>query len=216
MTQFFRPYANTVMRVGLFGVFIGPALLGLGLTAYNWSPYITQARVTRAQPIQFSHQHHVSVLGIDCRYCHSTEEGSSFANIPPMHTCMTCHSQVWKDSPLIRPIRESYANGTPLRWKRVYYLPDFVYFNHSIHINKGIGCSTCHGRVDQMPLIYMNQPLYMAWCLQCHRAPEKFVRPQSEIYTMDWQPPADQKRRGAELVRAYHIKKMDDCYVCHR
>ena len=216
MPQFFRPYANTMARVGLFGVFVGPVALGFALMGYNWSPYVTQVDIPKAQPVQFSHQHHVADLGIDCRYCHTTVEESSFANIPPMKTCMTCHSQIWKDSPMLAPVRDSYASGVPLQWNRVHDLPDFVYFNHSIHVNKGFGCSTCHGRVDQMPLVYRAQPLFMAWCLNCHRHPEQYVRPQSQIFTMDWHTPANQDTLGPRLVRQNHIKKLDDCYVCHR
>ena len=133
-----------------------------------------------------------------------------------MKTCMTCHSQIWVNSPMLAPVRESYASGVPLQWNRVHNLPDFVYFNHSIHVNKGIGCSTCHGRVDQMPLVYRAQPLFMVWCLHCHRNPEQYVRPESQIFTMDWHTPADQDTLGPRLVRQYHIRKLDDCNVCHR
>jgi hypothetical protein len=216
MAQPFRRYANTVARVGYFAALVGPFVFLVAATEFMWSPYGTQANVAKAQPVQFSHKHHVTDLGIDCRYCHTSVEDSSFANIPPLHTCMTCHSQIWLNSGMLAPVRDSYASGVPLEWTRVHQLPDFVYFNHSIHVNKGIGCSTCHGRVDQMNLVRPVQALFMAWCLHCHRDPARNVRPKSEIFNMAWQPARNQELVGARLVRQYHIRKLDDCYVCHR
>ena len=140
------------------------------------------------QPVPFSHKHHVSDDGIDCRYCHTSVEKSSFAGLPPTETCMTCHSQIWTDSPMLAPVRASFATNTPLKWNRVHDLPGYVYFNHSIHVAKGIGCSTCHGRVDQMPLTRKTETLYMKWCLDCHRNPQKYIRPRDKIYDMAWQP----------------------------
>jgi hypothetical protein len=216
MAQTFRRYANTVGRVGCFGVLAGPLIFLVAATEFMWSPYGTQQNIAKAQPVQFSHQHHVAVLGIDCRYCHTSVEESSFANIPPVHTCMTCHSQLWRNSEMLAPIRDSYASGIPVEWTRVHQLPDFVYFNHSIHINKGIGCSTCHGRVDQMNLVRPVQALTMAWCLKCHRNPESYVRPASEIFNMAWRPGPHQAVLGKQLMRERNIRKLEDCYVCHR
>lgn len=216
MSQFFRPYANTGIRIGALGVFVGPVLFGFALMGFNRSAYVTQTGLPQAQPVQFSHEHHAGALGIDCRFCHTSVEDSSHANVPPMKTCMTCHSQIWVDSAMLAPVRESYAGGVPLQWNRVYDLPDFTYFNHSIHVNKGFGCSTCHGRVDRMPLVRRTQPLFMSWCLDCHRNPERYVRPASQIFVMDWRAPANQTTLGPRLVTQNHIRKLDDCYVCHR
>ncbi|HZO87790.1 MAG TPA: cytochrome c3 family protein [Chthonomonadaceae bacterium] len=215
MARVFPPYTNTLARAGLFGVFAGPVVAFLVLTGINWSPYVTEVGVPRDQPVPFSHQHHVAGLGLDCRYCHTTVEDSSFANIPPVHTCMTCHSQIWKDAPVLEPIRESYRTGVPVQWTRVYDLPDFVYFNHSIHVNKGIGCVTCHGPIDQMPMTRRANPLWMSWCLNCHRHPEQFVRPREAVFDMNWHP-KDQSALGKRLVAAYHIRHLTDCYTCHR
>jgi hypothetical protein len=180
------------------------------------SPYVTQAEVARPQPIQFSHKHHVNALGIDCRYCHTSVEVSAFAGIPPTKTCMNCHFQIWADSPMLEPVRESYRTGQAIPWTRVHDLPDFAYFNHSIHVNKGIGCVTCHGRVDLMPLTWRQHSLNMEWCLECHREPERFVRPRQYVFSMTWQPEEDQIALGERLVQEYHIQKLTSCSVCHQ
>ncbi len=216
MGQVFHRSTNTLSRVSIFG-----AILILGASAWvvdalQRSPYITEVRTAREQPVPFSHEHHVAGLGIDCRYCHSTVEVSSFAEIPPTKTCMSCHSQIWADSPFLEPVRASFRNNLPLQWTRVHDLPDFVYFNHSIHINKGVGCSTCHGRVDRMPLTSRTQTLYMEWCLDCHRAPERYVRPREQVFNMDWEPPENQLEMGAKLVKDYHVRSLTDCSVCHQ
>ncbi|HZT42382.1 MAG TPA: cytochrome c3 family protein [Chthonomonadaceae bacterium] len=216
MARPFPPYTNTLSRVIVFGLFVSPILIGWIATAINWSPYINETNIPRNQPVPFSHKHHVGGLGLDCRYCHTTVETTSFANIPPIHTCMTCHSQIWKDSPMLAPIRDSYASDIPVQWTRVNFVPDFVYFNHSIHVNKGIGCETCHGRVDEMPLTARGQPLMMAWCLNCHRNPERYVRPREDVFIMGYQPPENQLTLGRQLVQQYHIRKLQDCYTCHR
>jgi hypothetical protein len=216
MKRVFPPYTNTLARVGLFSAVAGPVALGGAAATFNWSPYITQVGAPRNQPVPFSHKHHVAGLGLDCRYCHTSVETSSFANIPPVHTCMTCHSQIWKDSPVLAPVRDSYASNLPIQWTRVHYLPDFVYFDHSIHVDKGIGCETCHGRVDQMPLTQKASSLYMAWCLNCHRDPAAFVRPREAVFTMGYRPLGDRRATGEALVKQYHIQKLQDCYTCHR
>lgn len=221
MAQIFGKSSNSFARASLVGGFLGFFVFwGLVYLIY-WSPYTTNQYVPREQEVPFSHQHHVGGLGLDCRYCHTTVEKSSFAGIPPTHTCMTCHSRVWTDAPILAPDRESLATQQPLRWQRVNDLPDFVFFNHSIHVEKGIGCSTCHGAVDQMPLTWKAHSLYMRWCLDCHEAPEKQLRPKDQIYRMDWQPPPDQAQRGQQLLEEYHISKerlhqLRDCSMCHR
>ncbi|MGE3541223.1 MAG: cytochrome c3 family protein [Candidatus Tectimicrobiota bacterium] len=216
MAQIFYPSTNTFARLSIFGaVFLLAALAWLA-AALTRSPYVTQEGVARTQPVPFSHKHHVQGLGLDCRYCHTTVEASAFAGIPPVKTCMNCHSQIWADSPMLAPVRDSFRTGQPLVWTRVHDLPDFVYFDHSIHVHKGMGCSTCHGRVDQMPLMWQNASLQMEWCLACHRAPERFVRPREAVFQMDWEPPPDRAALGAQLVRDYHIQSLTDCSVCHR
>jgi hypothetical protein len=216
MGQIFHPSTNTISRVSLFGGAAFLVALVAGLAAINESPYITEVGVARTQPIPFSHKHHVGDDGIDCRYCHTSVEESAFAGIPPTKTCMNCHTQIWADSPMLAPIRESFRTGMPIQWTRVHNLPGFVYFDHSIHVHKGIGCSTCHGRVDQMPLMWRENTLYMDWCLECHREPERFVRPREQVFSMDYAPPPDQLALGRKLVQEYKIEKLTSCSTCHR
>lgn len=217
MAQIFHPSANTFARVSIFGAVFIIAALGKTLMAINESSYFTQVHVVREQPVPFSHKHHVAGLGIDCRYCHTTVETSGFAGIPPTKTCMNCHSSMWSDSPMLEPVRESFRTDKSLEWTRVHDLPDYVYFDHSIHIKKGVGCATCHGRVDQMPLVSKDKTLHMKWCLECHRNPEKFVRPRDQVFNMSWQIPAsEQEKLGPQLVQEYNIQKRTDCSVCHR
>ncbi len=219
MAQIFHRSTNTISRVSLFGAVFSVAIL-LGLfDVLNRSPYTSQETVAREQPVQFSHAHHVGGIGIDCRYCHTSVEKAAFAGIPPTKTCMNCHSQIWAQSPFLEPVRASLREDRPLTWTRVHDLPDFAYFNHAIHVNKGVGCETCHGRVDKMPLMWQASSLQMAWCLDCHRNPEKFVRPREEVFTMGWQPPVDQEVLGRELVKRYQIRSEDvltSCSTCHR
>lgn len=216
MAQIFHPSTNPFSKFSIFGAaFILVGLLFV-LDAVNRSPYITEAGVVRDQPVPFSHKHHVNGLGIDCRYCHTSVEESSFAGIPPTKTCMNCHSQIWADSPTLAPVRESFQNNRPIVWTRVHDLPDFVYFDHSIHIKKGIGCATCHGDVDHMPLTWKEETLQMQWCLDCHRNPERYVRPREFVFNMDWKPPVGQLELGTKLVKDYDIHELDYCSVCHR
>jgi hypothetical protein len=171
------------------------------------------------QIVPFSHKHHAGDDGIDCRYCHSSVETAAFAGIPPLSTCMTCHSQLFTDAPLLAPLRAAFAGLQPLAWNRVHHLPEFAYFDHSVHIANGIGCSSCHGRVDTMPLTFRVASLHMEWCLGCHRAPERYLRPRSEIFDMTWQPPPDQLARGRRLRAAYHLHSTEvltSCSTCHR
>jgi Cytochrome c7 and related cytochrome c/Class III cytochrome C family len=218
MPQIFHPSTNTFSKLSIFGaVFFLAALLWV-IVAISRSSYVTQTEVAREQPVPFSHKHHVSGLGIDCRYCHTSVEEVAFAGIPPTKTCMTCHSQIWSDSPMLEPVRASFRTDRSLEWIRVHDLPDFVYFNHSIHVKKGIGCVSCHGRVDQMPLVWKAHSLDMEWCLECHRHPEQFVRPREYVLRMDWQPADDQLILGEALVKEYHIdkSKLTNCSTCHR
>lgn len=225
MAQIFHRSANTIAKASIVGGVLLVALLGgIGWTVEN-SGYTTSQNVIREQPVPFSHEHHVKGLGIDCRYCHTSVEDSHFAGIPATKTCMTCHSQVWTNTEVLRPVRQSWATNTPIEWNRVHDLADFAYFNHSIHVAKGIGCSTCHGQVDRMPLMWQHAPLTMSWCLDCHRQPEKYVRPRDQIYNMDYRverdsgrPEKTQAELGAKLVEEYRIRKeqLTNCSTCHR
>ncbi len=216
MAQIFRPSTNTFARLSIFGAVFLLAALAWGVLAVNRSPYVTEAGVVRRQPVPFSHKHHVSGIGIDCRYCHTSVEESAVAGIPPTKTCMNCHTQIWAESPMLEPVRTSLRTDISLAWVRVHDLPDFVYFDHSIHVQKGMGCVTCHGRVDEMPLMWRQQSLLMEWCLECHREPERFVRPRAFVFRMDWKPSEDQLTLGRKLVQEYHIAKRTSCSVCHR
>jgi hypothetical protein len=218
MSQIFHPGINMIVRVmilaGLF-IFLG----GAGLVyLYVRSPYMTEVGIAKAQPVPFSHQQHVGGLGLDCRYCHTAVEESNVAGIPSTETCMGCHAQVSAEVASLELVRTSYQADQPLAWVRVHNLADFVYFNHAIHLNKGIGCETCHGRVDQMPLTAKAESLQMDWCLACHRAPERFIRPVEQIFTMNWEPPSDQATLGPQLVAEYGIEvaQLTDCSICHR
>jgi hypothetical protein len=216
MPQIFNRSANTLAKLSLaLGLLAAGGAISL-LIIFGKSSYVTRANEFVEQPLQFSHAHHVGDDGIDCRYCHTSVETSSFAGIPPTQTCMNCHSQLWSSSPILEPVRASLREDRSLHWTRVHDLPDFVYFNHSIHVKKGVGCETCHGRVDQMPLMYQENSLQMEWCIECHRAPEQFVRPRSEVFTMGYRPPVAQAVLGPELVREYAIQSLTTCSTCHR
>jgi hypothetical protein len=217
--QIFHRSTNFLSRVSIFGAVFFLAILLWLFYDLEASPYTTQQNMARDQPVQFSHAHHVGAIGIDCRYCHTSVEKAAFAGIPPTKTCMNCHSQIWAQSPYLEPVRASFRNDTSLEWNRVNDLPDFVYFDHSIHVNKGVGCETCHGRVDQMPLMYQAATLQMRWCLDCHRNPEKYLRPKDQVFTMGWQPPIEQAILGERLKREYHIRGravLESCSTCHR
>lgn len=216
MAQLFPRSANTLARVSLaLLVLMAGGAIGL-VMGIERSAYVTEVGLAKVQPIQFSHQHHVSALGIGCPYCHSTVEVSAFAGIPPTHTCMSCHSQIWVNSPMLEPVRESYRTGRSIEWIRVHDLPQFVYFNHSIHVKKGVGCTTCHGPVGRMNQVYKYASLQMQWCLDCHRNPERYLRPREAIYDPDYQPPANQLELGRRLVKEYNVRSRLDCYTCHR
>lgn len=192
----------------------------LGGAGWVNSTALTEVGWVKDQPVPFSHRHHVGELGIDCRYCHTGVESSPRANLPPTHTCMTCHSQLWTGADVLAPVRQSLATGRPLHWNRVAQLPDYVYFNHSIHIARGVPCATCHGRIDRMPLTWRAKPFQMQWCLACHRDPAPQLRPPEQVTMMP--PPqwneAKARRYGEEVIRRAHIdlSRMDNCELCHR
>jgi Cytochrome c7 and related cytochrome c len=231
MPQIFHRSTNTMARVTIFGAVFVLAALGWVAMEVQRSPYLTYAGVRKPQPVPFSHQHHVAGLGIDCRYCHTTVEVSSFAGIPPTRTCMNCHSQIWTNAQLLEPVRAS-RSGESLQWTRVNQLPDFVFFNHSIHVTKGVGCNTCHGPVDQMPLMYQAESLQMEWCLNCHRNREQYLRPRDQVFNMRYEQPSaakpvlvdgqsftDQVELGTALAKKYNVRSVLDitsCNTCHR
>jgi len=219
MGQIFHRSTNTISRVSIYGaVFIAAALGYLGW-AVTESPYFTDVNVPREQPVPFSHKHHVTDDGIDCRYCHTSVEKSSFAGIPSTHICMSCHSRLWANSPILEPVRTIYQTDKSLEWTRVNAVPDFAYFDHSIHIHKGVGCTTCHGPIGEMPLTWRANTLYMRWCIDCHKHPERFVRRREDVFKADYQPPQDQLALGRRLVKEYKIEdatQLTDCYTCHR
>jgi hypothetical protein len=217
MAQLFPRWSNTLARViPVGGVLTAAALTGAGY-AFYFSPLDTGVGVEVEQTVPFSHAHHVAGLGIDCRYCHTSVETSRFAGIPPTETCMTCHSQVWRDAPMLQPVRDSWMQQKPLHWNRVNDLPDYVYFDHSIHVAKGVRCVECHGRVDQMPLMSKGQSLFMRWCLDCHRAPAERIGPRDAVFDMS-APTAKSASQGDALLKARHIQteRLSDCSICHR
>ncbi|MEI6351757.1 MAG: cytochrome c3 family protein [Verrucomicrobiota bacterium] len=217
MAQIFSRASNTVAVVVLVGIAAGVALLGATVYGLYWSPYMTSVKIPVNQTVPFSHQHHVGGLGIDCRYCHTSVETSAFAGIPPTHTCMTCHSQLWTEAPLLAPVRQSLITGQPLRWRRVHNLPDYVYFNHSIHIAKGVGCVSCHGRVDEMPLMWKANTLYMKWCLDCHRHPDLAIRDKKDVFNLAAASPSPaEATKRAKENNIPPAPVLMDCSRCHR
>jgi hypothetical protein len=214
VARLFGPDATVVFRASLIAA---PLLIATSATAFGVvyrGAFYTKVGVHVDQPVPFSHQHHVAGLGIDCRYCHATVETAAFAGMPATKTCMRCHSQIWSDSPMLAPVRESYRSGKPLRWTRVNDVPDFVYFDHGIHVQKGIGCRTCHGPIDQMPLTVKAVPMAMRWCVGCHRDPQPYMRPPSEVFDMTYD-----RRAGPPVGLAtldLPREQRDDCWMCHR
>jgi len=219
MAQIFHRSTNFISR---FTVFFAVFLIGLGFAGVlevARSSYMTRQNIAREQPVQFSHKHHVADDGIDCRYCHASVESSAVAGIPPTRTCMNCHSVLFNTVGYLEPIRESYRTDQSIPWVKVHRLADFAYFNHSIHINKGVGCSSCHGQVNQMPLVFQANTLLMQWCLDCHRNPEQFLRPRDQVFNMDWKAPANQAEIGGKLAVEYNIPtvtQLTSCSTCHR
>ena len=213
----FQPRSTTVFRVVLVAAVLGVASTGYAVLQYYYSPYWTALGIRRLQPVLFSHRHHAGELHIDCRYCHAAVETSAFAGMPSTHTCLTCHSQIFTDTPMLRPVVESQLRDKPLPWVRVNNLPDHVYFNHSIHIAKGVGCTTCHGEIGDMPLTSAGQPLMMRWCIDCHRDPAPRLRPRDQIFAPRWTPPSNQSELGHALLTEYHVETthLTNCSTCH-
>lgn len=217
MTQLFSPLADFVFRICLLVAV--SSVLFFGVVAWAWwrSPWADGRGIVVDQPVPFSHEHHASELGLDCRYCHRGVEQSAFAGMPTTHTCMTCHSQLWTDAELLLPVRQSLARNEPLRWQRVHHLPDYVFFDHHVHVANGIGCTSCHGKVGQMPLTMKAEPLSMSWCLDCHRDPSARLRAQNRIFDPVWLP--DREHPDAKLLARYGIDKpsrLVQCSICHR
>ncbi|HJT75817.1 MAG TPA: cytochrome c3 family protein [Gemmataceae bacterium] len=215
MPQVFHRSFNTISKVSIFGAVFFLAFIGWLLSVVYRSAWITDERHAYVQPVPFSHAHHAGQLGIDCRYCHTSVEDSSFAGIPPTKTCMNCHQQIWVGSPVLEPVRASYRTDESIPWERIHNLPGFVYFDHSIHVNKGVGCVTCHGQVNEMPLTWQHGSLLMEWCLDCHRDPAQHVRPRDQVFSMTWRPEDDgttQAELGPRLVKEYNIRTSANGY----
>jgi hypothetical protein len=219
MAQFFKRSANNIARISIGAIVLLGGLAFFAYTQIARSSYLTNQYLERQQPVQFSHKHHAGDDGIDCRYCHQTVETTATAGMPSTQTCMNCHSQLWSDSPYLEPVRASFRDNKPLQWERVHDLPEYVYFNHSIHVAKGVGCSTCHGQIDNMPSVYQENSLQMEWCLACHRDPQKYIRPKNEIFNMQWQDGDIDEAQRKQLKADYHIRSkemMTSCSDCHR
>src|SRR5262249_35001813 len=232
MAQIFSRSANTLTRASLLGVVLLLTAVGAALMQLQRSRDVARQHQVLDQPVPFSHKHRVGGLGLDCRYCHTSVEESGFAGIPPTKTCMNCHAQLWTNADMLAPVRYSFRTGQSIKWTRVHDLPDFVYFNHSIHVAKGVGCYSCHGPVNEMPLMYAENSLQMEWCLNCHRQPEKFLRPREEVFNMTYQQPNrehgvafagrryfNQDELGRDIAKAYNLRTVQDitsCSTCHR
>jgi hypothetical protein len=212
----FRPRHNTMVRALVSLAILGVAGTIGGLMLYARTPYARGTDEPVPQPLQFDHRHHARDDQIDCRFCHNTVEKSSFAGLPSTELCLGCHSQIWNQSPITDVLRESFFAGRPLRWNRVYKVMEFAYFDHSVHVSKGVGCVTCHGRVDLMPAVTQVTPLTMGWCLGCHRDPAPHLRPLAEITSMTWQAPEDPARFGAHLAQELGVATRTSCTTCHR
>lgn len=214
----FPRWANYLLPALIVGV-IGGALYAPVVVTFGFGPTTTDVGYQPVQPVPFSHAVHAGQLGMDCRYCHTTVEKAGFAAVPATQTCMNCHTSIRHDSPKLTKVRESWTTGAPVEWIKVHDLPDYAYFNHSAHINKGVGCASCHGRIDQMEVVYQHAPLSMGWCIDCHRQPEKHLRPLDQITNMSWKPDGDQLTLGLELKKQYQIRDaafMTSCSTCHR
>lgn len=216
MSAPFPRWTNTLARATLIAVACVLAGVPAALMAWVRTPNATREYQPVAQPVAFDHRIHVTGQHIDCLYCHYSAERSASAGIPPTSACVPCHSTAWMSSDVFRPVRESVASGHALQWNRVDALPGFVYFNHAIHVNKGVGCESCHGRVDRMGQVYQSAPLTMQWCVSCHRNPAAALRPLSAITTMGFTPPIPQRELGEQLVQKYHVRSLTNCTTCHR
>ena len=219
MSQLFQPRADAIFRFALWSAALGVLAALITIESLSHSDWLTGRSLVEEQPTEFSHQHHAGELGIDCRYCHSTVETAATAGMPPTYTCMTCHSQIWTGARMLEVVRESLATGTPIEWQRVGRLPEYVYFDHSVHVDNGIGCSSCHGDMDHMQMTYQPHAFSMDFCVSCHRNPQNFLRPKDEVLDMRWAPAEDQRKLGRELMTKYHIESgalLTSCSTCHR
>ncbi len=216
MSALFSPRSNAIFRLVLVVLVGGAAGTVATLMGYWRVPYGTGQFDQVAQPVQFDHRHHVQDDLIDCRYCHASVDRAPSAGLPPTELCLNCHAQVWNRSPLLDVLRASWFSNKAVPWVRVHKLPDFVYFNHAIHVNKGVGCAECHGRVDQMAVIHQSQPLTMGWCIECHRDPYAHLRPPEEVTNMAWRPEGDPVALGKDLARKLDVHPRTNCTTCHR
>jgi menaquinone reductase, multiheme cytochrome c subunit len=216
MNRFIFPKWTNTIRPALALGLVGIPLYLIVLIAYGTHGKTTARGYQPEQPVQYSHALHAGKLGIDCRYCHTTVETASQAALPPTQTCMNCHQKVRAGSDKLAPVRASFVSGMPIPWVKVHDLPDYVYFNHAAHVRSGVGCATCHGRIDKMEVVRQEQPLTMGWCLDCHRHPEKFIRPTDQVTRMDYQASGDQKSIGLRLMGENRIRPSTDCATCHR
>ncbi len=217
MPQLFPRAANQIAKASLALVAGSAALAAvLVVVVFPRSSAVTRQNQAREQPVQFYHLHHVGGMGIDCRYCHTSVDRAASAGIPSTKTCMNCHSQIFKDSPTLEPVRASWREDQSIPWERVHDLPDFVYFDHSAHVNKGVGCTTCHGPVGEMSYVRQEKSLLMEWCLDCHRAPERYLRPRAEVYSTSYRAPANQLELGHRLKAEYDVNTQVSCSTCHR
>lgn len=219
MPQIFRKAADTWLRVFFLAAGLSVVVGIMVLVGLVTSQVITREEIAPVQPVPFSHEHHAGGLGIDCRYCHASVEVSTSAGLPPTETCMTCHSQLWTEADLLEPVRESWKTRTPIFWQRVHNLPDYAYFDHSIHLSSGVACVQCHGEVESMPLMRQAENMRMRFCIDCHSDPAPRLRPREEIFNLDWTPPEDRRALGEELMARYGVADPEDlthCYICHR
>lgn len=222
MANIFPRWTNWLPLKIIFGVVILATAVTAGVT-YYFTPKYTRVGYTPTQPVSFDHSLHVNQLGMDCRYCHTAVESSSVASVPSTQTCMNCHKQIQADNPKLAPVRQSAETGRPIEWVRIHQAPDFVYFNHSVHVNRGVSCVSCHGTVNEMKVVRHDQPQSMGWCLDCHRAPEEHVRPLEQVYRLDWKAQTEGKSEreaqldiGRKLVKEWNIHPPETCEGCHR
>src|SRR5690554_3130149 len=214
MPQIFPKKANVMPLLSLAGSLVGGIVL-IFVVWYYFSPEYTDVGYAPEQPVPYSHRLHVGQLGMDCQYCHTNVQVSAVANIPPTQTCMNCHSQIQRESINLYPVRESWATGHPVEWVKVTFLPDYVHFSHAVHVNNGVGCETCHGRIDRMEVVEQAEPMSMGWCLDCHRQPELYLRPNDQITQMGYTHPPDFLQRNLRRIEQEGIQPPTDCSACH-
>ena len=214
MPQIFNRKANALPTITLLGSVAG-GIFAIFFIWYYFSPEYTDVGYAPEQPVEYSHQLHVGELGLDCQYCHTNVTSADHSNVPATQTCMNCHSQVRTESLKLLPVRESWATGESIEWVKVHTLPDYAQFSHKVHTNNGVGCESCHGRVDQMEVVSLTEPLSMGWCLECHRAPENYLRPNDEVSTMGYEYPDNFVEANMMRIQAEHISPPTNCSACH-